>query len=94
MASWTVVGCSFWKKAGSSLGHGMVIPEGVTLQSDQAVLDFGAAVNEKAIFQAGRAYLGDAPHRQAFRCLGRRFQFVCVDGLVGFLPALGGVHQF
>lgn len=37
MAGGSVLGRSSWMKAGSSLGHGVVIPDGVTLQPGQAV---------------------------------------------------------
>lgn len=37
MAGGSVLGRGSWMKAGSSIGHGVVIPDGVTLQPGQAV---------------------------------------------------------
>lgn len=37
MAGGSELGRSSWMKAGSSIGHGVVIPDGVTLQPGQAV---------------------------------------------------------
>lgn len=37
MAAGSVLGRSSWMKAGSSLGHGVVIPDGVTLQPGEAI---------------------------------------------------------